>query len=187
MAFPTDFKIDEIVAFACGRIAQTLEDRLSPWTDIVERRVSDPAYTTIDYELLKMHAITTIDDPEGFLMIDDTTLVISMAPNIPVKGIIANTAQPAMIYRSNILATQFLDSSYSRTEFPHDPDNFKDVAMHAFSQNIYGTRRCSRSTCPHPQQTYATPELITAVTNCLLAVNCYHFANTYTSLRLDNA
>ncbi|EGD95081.1 hypothetical protein TESG_02574 [Trichophyton tonsurans CBS 112818] len=157
MAFPTDFKIDEIVAFACGRIAQTLEDRLSPWTDIVERRVSyqhglictirkalskwmgargiqcfaqDPAYTTIDYELLKMHAITTIDDPEGFLMIDDTTLVISMAPNIPVKGIIANTAQPAMIYRSNILATQFLDSSYSRTEFPHDPDNFKDVAMY---------------------------------------------------------
>ncbi|GBF65671.1 hypothetical protein TMEN_8389 [Trichophyton mentagrophytes] len=170
MTFPTDFKIDEIVAFACGRIAQTLEDRLSPWTDIIKRRVpyqhglictirktlskrmgargiqcfaQDPAYTTIDYELLKMHAITTIDDPEGFLMIDDTTLVISMAPNIPVKGIIAHTAQPAMIVwdidnGENTFCTdptssrlkEFLDSSYSRTEFPHDPDNFKDVAMY---------------------------------------------------------
>lgn len=123
MAFPANFKIDKIIAFACGRIAQTLEDRSSPWADIIKRRVShqhrliwtrkalskwigvrgiqrftqDPAYTTIDSELLKMHGITTIHDPKGFLMIDNPTLVISMAPNMLVKEIIAHIAQPAMI------------------------------------------------------------------------------------------
>ncbi|DAA79143.1 TPA_exp: Uncharacterized protein A8136_2928 [Trichophyton benhamiae CBS 112371] len=123
MAFPANFKIDKIIAFACGRIAQTLEDRPSPWADIIKRRVShqhrliwtrkalskwigvrgiqrftqDPAYTTIDSELLKMHGITTIHDPKGFLMIDNPTLVISMAPNMLVKEIIAHIAQPAMI------------------------------------------------------------------------------------------
>lgn len=87
MAFPANFTINKIVAFTCGRIAETLEDRLSPWADIIKWRVShqhrlictmqkafskrmgargtqcfahDPAYTAIDSEHLKMHGITTI-------------------------------------------------------------------------------------------------------------------------------
>ena len=57
----------------------------------------DPRYTPNDKIVLKDHFITVIDDPRGFLEVDESTTVISIAPNIPLKEVIADIARPAMM------------------------------------------------------------------------------------------
>ncbi|EFR04950.1 hypothetical protein MGYG_07952 [Nannizzia gypsea CBS 118893] len=143
MEFPANFKIDKIVVFAY-RISQTSEDWLHPLANIAERRVSYQHGT---------YGIVTHEDPEGFLLIDDTTLVISIMPNVPVKETVAHIAQPAMIVwdaddGKKTLCTDptssrvkdFLKGSYSKTEFPHDPDNFKSVSIYTKLSSPHFTR-----------------------------------------------
>ncbi|KAJ6573678.1 hypothetical protein B0H10DRAFT_1705766, partial [Mycena sp. CBHHK59/15] len=57
----------------------------------------DPIYSVIDKQLLAQHNIACCDDPRGFLEVDKWSLVISIAPNIPVKQIITDLARPAVI------------------------------------------------------------------------------------------
>ncbi|KAI9376436.1 hypothetical protein BJX61DRAFT_530850 [Aspergillus egyptiacus] len=54
----------------------------------------DPAYTDVDVELLRGIGITTLDDPKGFLEVDEQTLVFSVSPNVPVKQVVADVQWP---------------------------------------------------------------------------------------------
>jgi hypothetical protein len=45
--------------------------------------------------ILRENGITVLDDPEGFLEVDDSTLVISCAAQVPVKQITLDLARPA--------------------------------------------------------------------------------------------
>lgn len=38
-----------------------------------------------------------IEDPHGWLEIDERSVVSSVAPNVPVKDIIAETSRPAVV------------------------------------------------------------------------------------------
>jgi hypothetical protein len=57
----------------------------------------DPMLFPTAVEALGSAGITVLDDPEAFLEIDDTTLVLSIAPNVPVKQIVTEIARPAAI------------------------------------------------------------------------------------------
>ncbi|KAJ4292217.1 hypothetical protein N0V88_005848 [Collariella sp. IMI 366227] len=57
----------------------------------------DPMYTPVDKQVLGEVGITVLDDPRGFLEVDDNSVVISISPNIPVKQIVADIARPAVV------------------------------------------------------------------------------------------
>lgn len=64
---------------------------------IVECYVQDPTYTSTDRQVLEDYGITVLDDPRGFLEIDEETIVLSHAPDIPVRQITADLTRPAMM------------------------------------------------------------------------------------------
>ncbi|KAK1998438.1 hypothetical protein LX36DRAFT_681006 [Colletotrichum falcatum] len=57
----------------------------------------DPAYTQASIDFLKSRDIMVLSDPQGFLDVDEHTLVFSIAPTVPVKQIVADLARPAII------------------------------------------------------------------------------------------
>ncbi|KAE9368094.1 hypothetical protein N431DRAFT_561865 [Stipitochalara longipes BDJ] len=107
--------IQQIVAFACGSIRHdseqqtpqssfqhalviTLRNILSKKQEDLGRiscYAQDPAYSEVDMLILRENGITVLDDPEGFLKVDDSTLVISCAAQVPVKQITLDLARPA--------------------------------------------------------------------------------------------
>lgn len=113
-------KVNKIVAFACstmamdgvgdGRNRQIYQHALIlTMRDIFENRsdaekpvkvqcfAQDPIYTKIDEDVLGRAGITVLGDPRGFLEVDEQSVVISFAPNIPVRQIIADIARPAVM------------------------------------------------------------------------------------------
>ena len=61
--------------------------------------IQDPAYTDIDRKVLQNdYGIATIlENPEGFLEVDDSTLVLSFSPNVPVRQVVVDIAKPAVM------------------------------------------------------------------------------------------
>ncbi len=57
----------------------------------------DPVYTEDQASVLQACGIKVLDDPEGFIETDESTVLFSCSPNVPVKQIIADIAQPAVI------------------------------------------------------------------------------------------
>lgn len=57
----------------------------------------DPDYSEVDRAVLREHGITVLEDPQAFLDVDEESVVLSFAPNVPVKQIVADIARPAMI------------------------------------------------------------------------------------------
>jgi hypothetical protein len=56
----------------------------------------DPGYSDIDEEFLKRTiGIDIIEDPKGFLEVDENTFVISISPDVPVKQIVSDLQRPA--------------------------------------------------------------------------------------------
>ena len=63
----------------------------------VQCLVQDPVYNDLDKVFLPSIGITIVEDPKGFLEVDENTLVFSVGPNVPVREIIAEIAQPAVM------------------------------------------------------------------------------------------
>lgn len=57
----------------------------------------DPAYSALDKQVLQSMGCTVLDDPRAFLEVDNNTVLVSIAPNIPVQQIIADIARPLAI------------------------------------------------------------------------------------------
>ncbi len=69
--------------------------------DGIKCYAQDPAYNDIDQALLRSIGIEPLDDPKGFLEIDENTLVFSVSPNVPVKQVVADVQWPgAMIWNT---------------------------------------------------------------------------------------
>ncbi|KAL3469427.1 hypothetical protein BJX99DRAFT_241333 [Aspergillus californicus] len=92
----------------------------------------DPAYTDVDAALLTSIGITPLDDPKGFLEIDEHTLVFSVSPNVPVKQIVADVQWPgAMVW--NTVSLEEAEAQWEKQErdgeefwvvpFTTDPDS----------------------------------------------------------------
>lgn len=108
------FNIRQIIAFAFGSIqTDTTNPPCSSFQHaliltlrrIISQRqghaifcyAQDPAYSEIDKSILTESGVVILDDPDGFLKVDETTLVLSFAAQAPVKQIVLELARPSMI------------------------------------------------------------------------------------------
>ncbi|KAH1719303.1 hypothetical protein KXX35_006201 [Aspergillus fumigatus] len=80
---------------AVGTMVQALKARQDNGTEEIRCFAQDPAYDEVDIALLRSIDITPLDDPKGFLAVDESTLVFCVSPNVPVKQIIADVQWPA--------------------------------------------------------------------------------------------
>jgi hypothetical protein len=109
--------VRKIVAFACGTMSHADDIPGASYNSIFQHAflvtmqrllqqktsgqiacsVQDPAYTDGDRAVLDTHGIRVLDDPEGFLDVNDESLVFSCSPNVPVKQIVVDVARPAVV------------------------------------------------------------------------------------------
>jgi hypothetical protein len=105
--------INKIVRLACGSLALLNNERAANQTALLvtvrkwlkERNQTDDIFcymqdlmnTSVDREVLADIGFEMIDDPRGWLEIDERSVVLSVSPNVPVKEIIADTARPAIV------------------------------------------------------------------------------------------
>ncbi|KAI0814569.1 hypothetical protein GGR55DRAFT_675863 [Xylaria sp. FL0064] len=59
--------------------------------------VQDRAYTQVDRSVLSSTGFNIVNDPDAFLMLDDSSVLVSVDPAIPVKQIVADICRPAII------------------------------------------------------------------------------------------
>lgn len=59
--------------------------------------VQDPVYEDDDKAILAEHEVEVIDDPLAWLEMDDQSIVVSIASNVPSKEIIADVSRPAVV------------------------------------------------------------------------------------------
>jgi hypothetical protein len=57
----------------------------------------DPIYTPVDEQVLGEAGFTVVDDPRAFLEVDGSSVVIAIAPDIPIRQIVADIARPAIM------------------------------------------------------------------------------------------
>jgi hypothetical protein len=106
--------VDKVVAFACHRpsvveraervaiehaLVLSIKDfftRHSP-TTTVRCYTQDPLYEDIDREVLEELGMIVLDHPRGFLEVDESTAVFSLAPGIAIRQIVADIARPALM------------------------------------------------------------------------------------------
>lgn len=67
--------------------------------------IQDPVYNEIDKSILGGHGMVVLDDPDGFLEVDENTFVISIAANVPVKEIVLENVKPAIIIWDSFLGS----------------------------------------------------------------------------------
>jgi len=84
-------------------IARALEAGAGPASSEAGGRVrvlaQDPLYSELDGEFLAGLGFEVVDDPQGFLELDDNSFVVSVACNVPQKQIVADLARPvAMLW-----------------------------------------------------------------------------------------
>lgn len=57
----------------------------------------DPVYSSTDKAFFERYGICPVGDPEGFLEVDQSTTVISISPNVAVRGVVADIALPLLM------------------------------------------------------------------------------------------
>ncbi|KAJ5898018.1 hypothetical protein N7504_008306 [Penicillium tannophilum] len=77
----------------------TLRDWLKKKNGVakVPSYVQDPEYMDVDRVLLAEHEVEVIEDPMAWLEMDDFSIVVSIASNVPTKEIITDVARPAVV------------------------------------------------------------------------------------------
>ena len=116
-----------------------------PDEDMVECLAQDPAYTEVDKSLLSRFDITTVDDPEGFLQLDDSSAVICCSPDVPIKEMVSELAFPALIIWDTVKDStsriprsdpdsprvrEMLHTHYDRVDFPGENIYFGDLSVY---------------------------------------------------------
>jgi hypothetical protein len=112
-------RVDKVVAFACHRpstidgaervaaehaLVLSIRDffaRHDP-TTTVRCYTQDPVYEDVDREVLGELGMTVLDNPRGFLEVDESAAVFSQAPDIAVRQIVADIAKPALMIWSKV-------------------------------------------------------------------------------------
>ena len=159
--------------------ASTPESSASPIT--VDCYAQDPAYDAADRAVLAMEGITVLEDPHGFLAVDETSMVISVAPSVPVRQIVADIARPAAMIWGRIVddnaadgarplpsplvddmggwsdpassrVKQMIEADYAEFDFPRDQRNFGTVDGVALYVRTSSAQRPPSSPLMTPEQ-----------------------------------
>lgn len=142
MASTIPDKITKIIAFACctwsgceafhersiKQHAMTLTIKNVLQSLNVDKDIrcyaQDPVYTDADRAVLEGEGIHVLEDPHGFLEVDDSSVVISFSPNIPVRQIVADVARPAIMIWDRVKPEGEMAKSWSKW---WQERNFKSV------------------------------------------------------------
>jgi hypothetical protein len=109
--------VDRVIALSCGSLSRddnrpVARSSVQHALALTVRRVliekqggtgtvpcyaQDPGYSPIDESLLTEVGFTVLDDPGAFIAVDDSSLVICVASDAPVRQIIADLAKPAAL------------------------------------------------------------------------------------------
>jgi hypothetical protein len=81
--------------FGRSSVCAGIDDVHQEPTQAIRALIQDPWYSEVDKEFLTRTGFTVIDNPKGFLEVDEGSLVFSVSPNVPVKQIVADMARPA--------------------------------------------------------------------------------------------
>ncbi|CAG8076143.1 unnamed protein product [Penicillium salamii] len=87
----------------------------------------DPSYNSIDKRILGDSGIQVIDDPCGWLEVDEQSMVVSIGASLPVKEIIADIARPAVIIWEQVGVTEAI-GLVGKSDSA-DPDSLRVVQM----------------------------------------------------------
>lgn len=115
----TPNNITKVIRFGCGGLLSnslgwyqhalilTLKSILaSRYYGITRNKIrcyaQDSGYIDADKRVLDESGIAVLDNPDGFLKVDDSSVVISFSPNWPVKQIVADIARPAILMWSMV-------------------------------------------------------------------------------------
>lgn len=66
-------------------------------SDAIDCFAQDPIYTEVDKQVLNKVDITVLDDPRGFLQVDNHSVVVAVSPDIPLHQIITDIARPSIL------------------------------------------------------------------------------------------
>jgi hypothetical protein len=111
MTFITSEKLPSIAQHALVLMLRDLLTQQENGAGQIKCYAQDPIYTSIDEQILNEVGITVLDDPQGFIEVDEMSIVVSISPDIPVKQIIADITRPAVLIWDNGSKERF---SYSR-------------------------------------------------------------------------
>ncbi|KAK3312661.1 hypothetical protein B0H66DRAFT_378604 [Apodospora peruviana] len=160
---PPDIK--KVVAFACSSMAisdppslrQTsasqhalvlymrdfLSSRQDKAHDEIKCYAQDPIYEDVDKSVLGEVGIKVLSDPRGFLEVDEMSVVVSIAPNVPVRHIVMDITRPAIMIWDRVkpygrLTTDPVSSrvmdiirrEYLELEFPYDREDFGHLCIY---------------------------------------------------------
>ncbi|KAF2404251.1 hypothetical protein EJ06DRAFT_194096 [Trichodelitschia bisporula] len=161
-AAPVARRITKIVAFGLGSLSRlgcpdttraavtqhcALVAMAAALRDLHGRGVAcyaqDPAYTDVDADILARLGVGVVDDPRGFLAVDERTLVFAVSPDVPVKQIVVDGPWPAAMVWNTVLPEARQMREWSPIEGPDgllvtvspfctDPDSLRvrDMVQH---------------------------------------------------------
>lgn len=144
MASTIPDKITKVIAFACctmsGReavhersirqhaliltIKNVLRSKSLTADGNIRCYAQDPVYMDADRAVLEDKGIHILEDPHGFLEVDDSSAVLSFAPNVPVRQIVADVARPAIMIWNKVKAEGEMVNAWSKW---WQERNFKSV------------------------------------------------------------
>ncbi|KAL2174173.1 uncharacterized protein P884DRAFT_209639 [Thermothelomyces heterothallicus CBS 202.75] len=105
----------------------------------------DPVYHPADKAVLSAAGVVVLDDPRAFLEVDETSVVVSPYPDIPVREVVADIARPAVMIWNRVtdeLTTSpmtdpvsprvrdMISQEYLELECPLDDEPFRDMAVY---------------------------------------------------------
>lgn len=137
-------KVTKVIAFACctmsgyeaihkRSIAQhalilTIKDILRKNSLTADGNIrcyaQDPIYTDADRVVLEAKGIHILEDPHGFLEVDNSSIVIAFSPNVPVRQIVADIARPAVMLWNRVKPEGEMVNAWSKWWQEH---NFQSV------------------------------------------------------------
>lgn len=137
--------ITKIVAFACSTVASKIMQPITivqhclilTLQDIFRKTqrgqvevkcfAQDPMYTEVDHRILEENGITVLGDPRAFLQVDDSSIVVAFAPNIPVRQIITDLARPAVLLWDQVRTPEELFSRWARRHKVDTPESYPPI------------------------------------------------------------
>ena len=133
-----------MASFLAQELTRMYEEQGMPRQEPITIVAQDPAYTALDRQLLSELPvpIKTVQDPKGFLVINESSLVFSVRPVVPIKQIIADLASEAPDGKGP--AAMFLG------------DNYVDISLGDLDSVTYYAR--------DEREYYANPETWSYVT-----------------------
>ncbi|KAI0836614.1 hypothetical protein F5Y06DRAFT_272951 [Hypoxylon sp. FL0890] len=106
-----------------------------------ERYVQDPVYTQKDRNVLSSEGFTVLNDPQAFLELDESSVLVSISPDIPVKQIVADICRPGIIIwnkethldlcadPTSSRVAKMVKEEYEEMDFPYH-EAFGDLVMY---------------------------------------------------------